>query len=603
MKFIKKYKKVIIIVVIGLLFILSGWLAWNLHFSKFHIFNNQEKDFLEAVQRYYEFNPNFLPKKGQAKEMTLQDLYDGAHINSLHVPKSKKLCDINSWVRVYHNSKGEYEYFTYLKCGSFESDIDSDGPEITLNGENKIVVALGSQYQEFGVSKVNDKVDGKIKVEDVIIDNSSVNTNKIGTYKVTYTVRDKAYNKTVVTRTVIVSENLTEVVRKNTDDSNYYKGNNVNNYLLFSGMLFRIVNVNEDGTVKLISDEAVTNLRADYSTYEGSNIDTWLKNVYYKALNNPDKYLVDSTYCVGNINSMNDYSTACDTTITSKVGLLSIGDYYNSRVGEETSIYSPGFMLSNKMANHFVNVPYDDSISDNEYQNILAPIRPVITLKSNLYLIGGNGTENSPYKLDDYDYGKSNEKLNKRLIGEYLEYSGLKFRIIGFDSNDNIRVISAQTWSVQPYNTRLYISLADGVTNKFDVKDEKSYGYILNDQFIDYIDTSSLVNTNYVIPTNEKNKKYNEYTTEKVNAKILLPTTYELFSSPGNYGENKSSIYLYIDRSVDDNLVFMSNGQNGLSFELDKLLFDYNLKIVITLKNTLQIQSGKGTLYQPYKVK
>ena len=258
MSFWKKNKKIILLILVGILLILSGTLSWNFYFSKFKIFKDNEKLFLETVERYYSMNPNYLPEKNGTREMTLQKLYEGHHISDLYVPKTKKLCDSNSWVRVYQDENGKFSYTTYLKCGKFESNVDHTGPEITLNGENEITLALGSTYQEPGVSKVYDKVDGNLNPSDVIIDSSSLNTNKVGNYKITYTIRDKSYNKTVVTRTVIVAKNLTDVVKDATDETNYYKGNDVkNNYLLFSGMLFRIVKANDDGSIMIISEESI----------------------------------------------------------------------------------------------------------------------------------------------------------------------------------------------------------------------------------------------------------------------------------------------------------------------------------------------------------
>lgn len=605
MNFVKKNKKVIIILAIGLIFILSGLLSWNFYFSKYYIFHNQEKDFLEAVERYFEFNSKFLPRKDETKEITLQDLYDGEHIQSLYVPKTKKLCDPNSWVRVYHNTNGEYEYRTYLKCGKFESDVDHVGPEITLNGASQVVLALGSEYQELGVSKVNDKEEGKIDITSVAVDTSSVDTSKTGTYQVTYTVRDKAYNKTVVTRTVVVARNLTDVVRNATDESNYYKGKDVNNYLLFSGMLFRIVNVNEDGSIKLISDENIANVRADYDSYDGSNIDTWLKNVYYKSLHNADKYLVDTTYCVGNIASVYDYSAECSTTVTSKIGLLSIGQYNSTLSNNSTYLDNNNyFTLSHKSGTKYIIAPYEEGIKNGLDTGILAPIRPVITLKSNLYLLSGDGSKNSPYKLDDYSYANASDLLNTRLVGEYLEYSGLTFRIVGIDTNKNIKVIMASPWNIQPNNQKLQLSVAELGSVKFDVKTESNPGYILNNDYLDYIDTSSIVDTNYVVPTNVAGSKYNEYETKKVKAKVLLPTTYEMFSAPGNDDNSRLVNYMYIDSSNSNDLVYMVNGNNGLVYEMNKTTFySYNIKAVITLNKKLKIASGNGTVNKPYVLK
>lgn len=600
----KKYLKLIIIASSGILIILIGLLLWNLVFSKYKIFNDQEELFLNTVKRFYSLNSQYLPKSGETREMTLQYLYDGEHIEDLYVPKTSKLCDSNSWVRVYKDNDGKYHYNTYLKCGKYESKVDHDGPVITLNGNMQYVISLNSSYTELGVKSIVDDTDGNISNDKVVIDSSKINTSKIGVYPVTYTVYDKTYNKTVVTRNVVVANNLTEVVRNNTDESNYYKGSNINNYLLFSGMLFRIVNVNLDGSVKIITDGAITNLRANYDTYKDSNVDTWLNKVFYKALNNSDNYLVSSDYCMGKINSMNDYSTYCSDSINSKVGLLNVNDYMNTLVGTESSIYSTSFMLANKIGNNYAEGFYSSDTVNGVSNGILAPIRPVITLKSNLYLVSGDGSRENPYKLDDYSYAKSNDKINTRLVGEYLEYSGLTFRIIGIDSDKNVRVIMASPWVVQPNNKKLFVSVSDVENLKFNLKNADNPGYILNNTYTDYLNMDSIIETKYEIPVNDNSKNYNKYKTSSIKAKILLPTTYELFAASGNDTMNRASSYLYIDNSLNNDLVFMVNGVNGKVFELNKKEIDsYAIRTVLTLKGDLKISSGNGTVNKPYLLK
>ena len=88
MKFLKKNKKIVILMLVGILLILSGTLSWHFYFSKVKIFKDNEKLFLETVERYYSMNSNYLPSNNNTKEMTLQELYEGNHISDLYVPKT-----------------------------------------------------------------------------------------------------------------------------------------------------------------------------------------------------------------------------------------------------------------------------------------------------------------------------------------------------------------------------------------------------------------------------------------------------------------------------------------------------------------------------------
>ena len=84
--------------------------------------------------------------------------------------------------------------------------IDEHPPEITLNGDNPIVLDLGSgPYEDPGATAV-DNGDPNLPVT-IVIDDSAVDTTTAGTYTVTITATDEGYptaNTSTVERTVIV---------------------------------------------------------------------------------------------------------------------------------------------------------------------------------------------------------------------------------------------------------------------------------------------------------------------------------------------------------------------------------------------------------------
>ena len=74
---------------------------------------------------------------------------------------------------------------------------------------------------------------------------------------------------------------LTEGLIYNETENNYvYKGNVDNNYLLYSGILFRIIGVDNENNVKAISDEGVTLL---YSGLEKGYNDSYVNKKQEKA--------------------------------------------------------------------------------------------------------------------------------------------------------------------------------------------------------------------------------------------------------------------------------------------------------------------------------
>jgi len=607
-KYFKQNKNIKIVgILLGVsvgIFLLT-FILWELLFSRYYIFSKQEDSFKEAVEKYYEYRKEFLPKKGEIREITLEKLFLEERISELTVPKSKEVCDTDSWVRVYHNENGEYEYYTYLKCGHYESNIDHEGPQITLNGDSETIINYGQAYKELGIKSVVDNTDGEMDITKVEIDSSKVDINKVGSYKVTYKIRDSFNNQTKVTRTVIVAKNLTEIVKEQTDESNYYKGKTPNNYVQFSGMLWRIINVNSDGTVKLITEQLASNLRYTEDTYKDSNVDTWLNNVFLPAITS-DKYLVETEYCVGNITSLQDTTNSCSEKIKSKVGLLSIDEFNKTINGNWSSTNYENYyyyLLGNKVNNQIVIAESYGTVRNLDNTE-LPPIKPVITIKANMYISSGDGTETSPYKLSDYSYAKEHDKINTRIVGEYFNYSDTIFRITGIDKNNNVKAVMAEPLINHTTDQPVLLSI-EGLQNyKFDINDENNPGYALNNNYIDYVNENNIISANYKVFVNDSSKKYNQFENTKVKAKLMLISTTDLFSGINTLNNNGKGVQLFADHTTRNDTVIMMNTLNGMVLELYSEVYTYySARALANINGNLKIKSGKGTVYEPYILK
>lgn len=89
---------------------------------------------------------------------------------------------------------------------------DKDEPVLTLKGSKTIYIYKDNKYSELGYSAM-DNCDGDI-TKNVIITNN-VNTNKVGSYEVSYKVSDSSGNTTIEKRNVIVRE----IVKVKPDDT------------------------------------------------------------------------------------------------------------------------------------------------------------------------------------------------------------------------------------------------------------------------------------------------------------------------------------------------------------------------------------------------
>ena len=84
--------------------------------------------------------------------------------------------------------------------------VDTTKPIISILGDNPVSVVQNATYKDAGAT-AKDNVDGVVKVNV----SGSVDSSKVGTYTLTYTATDKAGNKAIATRKVIVKENAATV--------------------------------------------------------------------------------------------------------------------------------------------------------------------------------------------------------------------------------------------------------------------------------------------------------------------------------------------------------------------------------------------------------
>ena len=110
-----------------------------------------------------------------------------------------------------YTDQGRYRYVVSNSQGTDTSNWitltvkDITKPVIVLKGANPQSIIVGGKYTELGDSAYDDK-DGIITSK-VVIDTSKVKLAQIGTYQVTYSVKDSAGNADTVTRSVQINGN------------------------------------------------------------------------------------------------------------------------------------------------------------------------------------------------------------------------------------------------------------------------------------------------------------------------------------------------------------------------------------------------------------
>ena len=275
----------------------------------------------------------------------------------------------------------------------------------------------------------------------------------IMTYKELQKKEQKSFKDIILSNNEVNKMDSTQYLENYTDSglfmseddlgiSYIFRGNVSNNYVSLNNILFRILRINGDGTVKLISNSNVLNSsyrsKINSKNYDDnvvlsdSSVLEKLNSWYNANLGNWDNYIVMSNFCneddyyLENVDGKyfnayqrivndNTPSLKCGGKITeSKVGLINIDEarFSGASLNNTFSEYYLGstednmsfFTMSGSHVVYNYNVVDNFSISsigkielDSKVTSSLG-IRPVITLDKNVK-IDGDGTLEHPFTI------------------------------------------------------------------------------------------------------------------------------------------------------------------------------------------------------------
>ena len=580
-------------------------LLWFLYFYPNKVFRENERLLEEAGKRYYEINSTRLPnEEGRVISVTLNTLVKQKYLDGLYEAYGNKLCDLNESNVKAVNKDGDYTYYTYLKCGNHESKVDHDGPVITLNGSKNMTVSRGDTFNDPGVKSVVDNVDGNMDKSSVSI-KGEVDTSKVGVYEITYTISDSLANKTEVTRKVSVEESLASTVKSNTENG-YYVGNVDNNYIYFNNMLFRIVRVNDDNSVLIVSNDALANV--DYTNdgrFTDSALDKWLNDYFYNLLEPSYQDLIkSSSWCDDVISSDNITTTECSRqTDKRKVGILSLQDYNLSYDGVSSYLDKSNFSWyanlaeDNKAWAITSTDSYPNTIYSSESTNLLNVV-PALNLKASTTILEGDGTYTDPYVVVKRDTARRSSELNKRQVGEYVSYSGYLFRISNILDDGTTEVIMDSV--LKSNNQQVDIGYTNGNKQKvYNPNQEGNIGYKIKNDMTRYINTDLFVSKNISVPIYNKNITYQgKKDTKEYKLLITIPSTFDIFSARSSTANDSG--YWLRDSSKQDNTKAVVRSLGTLTYSNASDTLQAGVKVLAYFDKDVIIESGKGTYLDPY---
>ncbi|MBQ4262976.1 MAG: hypothetical protein IJB83_01870 [Bacilli bacterium] len=370
-----------------------------------------------------------------------------------------------------------------------------------------------------------------------------------------------------------------------------YKGDIDDNYLYYSGIMYRILGIDNENNVRAVADKNVTIMYSGLNRgYEKSYVRTWLNiiedenhsGIYMNNFYDYESILAHSYVCNDVIDDVN--SITCENnTNNDYVSILSLNDY--SIAGGKESFLNNGenFYLAtiNSENNNYVVSNTGDIILNNIYTRAYG-VRPVITIDASVNLLAGDGSSKNPYIIEKHDINS----LSDVYVGDIVKISGSNYKVISIGEN----VFVAGVESIKDGEDEVLKSF--GESNKYSTSG--SAGKYLNNDFYESLsDKDLIVKSNYYVGNNSMSDlSYTLKYDSKVSAKVGMLSLGDLFI-------HEVGGVFTISRSIEsDDVIEVINNEGNLFG--DFVSSKYALRPAFYLNGNAIIESGKGTNDNPY---
>lgn len=328
--------------------------------------------------------------------------------------------DSNYFVISFSDIKGSGQYKVMqdeneVVSGKITSSQETIIDNFIIEGEStkNYVIHFTSDDNELSLMiDVLNQTGLRVTFADIILKNNEVKNNPI---------------TKLVDEAALENEGLIKSV-DNLGTSYYFRGNVLNNYVLFENMLWRIVRINGDNSVRIVLNSTLEDKSNFYSNideeknYETSKVNTFLNSWFNSKITNKD-YISNSEYC-------NDFDQNVDSnytrlfvdkiptlnclgnTINSKVGLLTLDEvilagasnksnnnkYYLYNEDNKTDWYTLNYAKGKKNTVNVYVIGEEGNIKDDVAGNLYRGIRPVVNISKNA-TVTGEGTIQNPYEI------------------------------------------------------------------------------------------------------------------------------------------------------------------------------------------------------------
>ncbi len=426
---------------------------------------------------------------------------------------------------------------------------------------------------------------------------------------------------------------LTEISEDNLYDDGtdtFITGEDPNNYIWYSGKLWRAVLVNNSSkTTKLVTQWNISGIHYDddSSAFEGSYMESWLNDTsvdgFLGNLREPEKFIVmdakwDATMDDREFGSI---TRPNGTTIVSKaVGLLNMYETQTSyrgttpRNGYLNNILASWTLTPNNSSNIFVAVNLNPIFQGYSVRTGMG-VRPSINLKSDVKIVSGSGTEEDPYRLaGDNDSNLRGTMLNTRYSGEYIRFGigeNNLYQIVSHENGTGTKIVSAEplkdsgSFKLMLFGGNNIFSSTNTIGTFLNGEYLTSGKYLTTEQVNMIEDSSTWYLGNVGNGENNKLSKYtdtsgNTLTSNITNAKVGLLRLGELMAGQFDIYTNTSKYLLLTPSTGFVTLVGSASAVNrtySYGWGGDD---GYGVKPAMNLKSNVVITGGTGTKENPF---
>ena len=367
------------------------------------------------------------------------------------------------------------------------------------------------------------------------------------------------------------------------------------NYLEYSGILYRVIGIDKDKNIKVISDKSVTLMYSGLENgYSKSYVNKWLNynkdingsGVFENNIKESVNFLTNTYYCEDVIDDVK--SITCDKNNTNyKISLLSLYDYF--KAGGKSSFLNNGetyYLGTLNKDNHNYYITSDGEVSINEMSTKTFGVRPVITISSGSVLLSGKGTKDDPYKVLDIKAST----LEEATVNTYISYSNQVFKII--DNSSNATKVALD--GVVKDNDTLVVKAFGGKNNKYS-NTKNTIGNYLNTTYLNNLDNKNIVKSDwYIGALSLDNLDYVSERSTKVNLSVGMLSLGDMFVSDVNN-------VLTLSRGIESDQIINVINKDG-NFYGDFITSKYNVRPALYLNKELKITGGEGTKDAPYEL-